>query len=135
MDNWVSKVAHHPASHDSYISTAHRWDSRCLLLQRRRLVSKYVRTASLKMGRRDPKTMRPFGNPPSSLLPSFSQPLRCDRSVPLALVTISAHGQSLIDNTAILETREAEFKFDTTKPFKINADTNGVCRSFHIALS
>jgi len=34
----------------------------------------------------------------------------------------------LVDNTALLETREAEFKLDTTKPFKINADTNGVYR-------
>jgi hypothetical protein len=49
------------------------------------------------------------------------------------LVTASAHGQALIDNATILETREAEFKLDTTKPFKINADTNGVCMSFHLA--
>jgi aminopeptidase 2 len=49
-------------------------------------------------------------------------------SVPLGLVTASVRGQSLIDNTALLETREAEFKLDTAKPFKINADTNGVYR-------
>jgi len=55
------------------------------------------------------------------------------RSVPLGLVTASVDGQSLVDNTALLETREAEFKFNTTKPFKINADTNGVCRSFHLS--
>lgn len=55
------------------------------------------------------------------------------RSVPLGLVTASVDGQSLVDNTALLETREAEFKLDTTKPFKINADTNGVCGSFHLA--
>jgi hypothetical protein len=54
------------------------------------------------------------------------------RSVPLGLVTASVDGQSLVDNTALLETREAEFKLDTTKPFKINADTNGVCGSFHL---
>jgi aminopeptidase 2 len=35
----------------------------------------------------------------------------------------------LVDNTALLVTREAEFKLDTNKPFKINADTNGVCES------
>ena len=52
--------------------------------------------------------------------------------MPLGLVTTSAHGQALIDNTALLETREAEFKLDTTKPFKINADTNGVCGSFYL---
>lgn len=52
--------------------------------------------------------------------------------MPLGLVTASVPGQSLIDNTALLDTREAEFKLDTTKPFKINADTNGVCGSFHL---
>ncbi|KAH9964734.1 peptidase family M1-domain-containing protein [Lactifluus volemus] len=49
-------------------------------------------------------------------------------SVPLGLVTSSAPGQGLVDNTALLVTREAEFKLDTNKPFKINADTNGVYR-------
>jgi len=49
-------------------------------------------------------------------------------SIPLGLVTASAHDQALIDNTTILETREAEFKLDTTRPFKVNADTNGVYR-------
>lgn len=53
--------------------------------------------------------------------------------MPLGLVTASVHGQSLIDNTALLETREAEFNLDTAKPFKINADTNGVCGSLHLA--
>lgn len=54
------------------------------------------------------------------------------RSVPLGLVTASVDGQSSIDNTALLVTRDAEFKLDTTKPFKINADTNGVCGSFDL---
>jgi len=49
-------------------------------------------------------------------------------SVPLGLVTTSGDGQSLIDDSALLETREAGFKLDTTKPFKINADTNGFYR-------
>ncbi|KAH9974690.1 peptidase family M1-domain-containing protein [Lactifluus volemus] len=50
-------------------------------------------------------------------------------SIPLGIVTSSAPGQGLVDNTALLVTREAEFKLDTNKPFKINADTNGVCES------
>ncbi|KAI0294885.1 leucyl aminopeptidase [Multifurca ochricompacta] len=49
-------------------------------------------------------------------------------SVPLGLVTASSSGQAIVDNSAILETREAEFKLDTSKPFKINADANGVYR-------
>ncbi|KAH9030818.1 leucyl aminopeptidase [Lactarius hengduanensis] len=47
-------------------------------------------------------------------------------SVPLGLVTAAAPGQALVDNGALLETREAEFVLDTSKPFKVNADTNGV---------
>jgi len=57
------------------------------------------------------------------------------RSIPLGLVTASVPGQALIDNTTLLETREAEFKLDITKPFKINADTNGVCGSPHLSNS
>jgi aminopeptidase 2 len=49
-------------------------------------------------------------------------------SVPLGLVIAAAPGQARVDNRALLETREAEFALDTTKPFKLNADTNGVYR-------
>lgn len=42
-------------------------------------------------------------------------------------MTAAAPGQARVDNSALLETREAEFALDTTKPFKLNADTNGVC--------
>ncbi|KAI9451359.1 leucyl aminopeptidase [Lactarius psammicola] len=49
-------------------------------------------------------------------------------SVPLGLVTAAAPGQALVDNGPLLETREAEFALDTSKPFKVNADTNGVYR-------
>jgi len=48
--------------------------------------------------------------------------------VPLGLVTAAAPGQAFVDNGALLETREAEFALDTSKPFKVNADTNGVYR-------
>ena len=42
-------------------------------------------------------------------------------------MTAAAPGQARVDNGALLETREAEFALDMTKPFKVNADTNGVC--------
>lgn len=45
----------------------------------------------------------------------------------MGLVTAAAPGQALVDNSALLETREAEFALDTSKPFKVNGDTNGVC--------
>ncbi|KAH9063627.1 hypothetical protein EDB87DRAFT_1681291 [Lactarius vividus] len=48
------------------------------------------------------------------------------RSVPLGSVTTAAPGQALVDNGALLETCGAEFALDTSKPFKVNADTNGV---------
>ena len=43
------------------------------------------------------------------------------------MVTAAAPGQALVNNGVLLETREAEFALDTSKPFKVNADTNGVC--------
>jgi hypothetical protein len=47
-------------------------------------------------------------------------------------VIAAAPGQARVDNRALLETREAEFALDTTKPFKLNADTNGVCELSHL---
>ena len=47
--------------------------------------------------------------------------------MPLGLVTAAVPGQALVDNGALLESREAELSLDTSKPFKLNADTNGVC--------
>lgn len=75
MEPWVSKVGNLSATvaTDTYI--AHRWDSRCSRLRRRRLESKCVRTASSKMGRRNRKTMKQFGKQfLSRLFPSFSKP-------------------------------------------------------------
>ncbi|KAI0051304.1 leucyl aminopeptidase [Auriscalpium vulgare] len=49
-------------------------------------------------------------------------------TVPLSILTTSAAGQSLIDNTVVLDAREKEFKVDLSKPFKLNGNTNGVFR-------
>ncbi|KAK7463560.1 Aminopeptidase 2 mitochondrial [Stygiomarasmius scandens] len=49
-------------------------------------------------------------------------------SIPLSILTIDSNGKSIVDRTAILDTREKEFHLDTSKPFKINAGTNGVYR-------
>jgi hypothetical protein len=57
------------------------------------------------------------------------QILRRYRFIPRGLVTSSTPGQGLVDNIALLVTREAEFKLDTNNPFKIYADTDGVCES------
>jgi hypothetical protein len=131
MENWVSKVGDYSACIVISLSMVYRWGSRCSRLRKHRLASRYARTASSRTAQQDRQIMRQSGE---CCLPRHTRPiersLRHCRSVPLGLVTASAPGQALVDNTALLETREAEFNFDTDKPFKINADTNGVCESF-----
>ena len=83
------------------------------------------------MGKPNQRITRQFGENFKLVSSHRSNDYVFHRSVPLGLVTASVDGQSMVDNTALLETREAEFKLDTTKPYKINADTNGVCRLFH----
>ena len=48
--------------------------------------------------------------------------------MPLGLVTAAVLGWAIIDNGALLEKRKAERSLDTSKPFKINVDTNSVCK-------
>lgn len=49
------------------------------------------------------------------------------RTVPLAVLTVDDAGEPSIDQTAVLSDREATVAIDTSKPFKINAGTYGVC--------
>ncbi|KAF5367551.1 hypothetical protein D9758_003664 [Tetrapyrgos nigripes] len=49
-------------------------------------------------------------------------------SIPLNILTLDANGKPTVDRTALLEKREQEFPLDTSKPFKVNAGTNGVYR-------
>ncbi|THV07366.1 leucyl aminopeptidase [Dendrothele bispora CBS 962.96] len=46
--------------------------------------------------------------------------------IPLSILTVDSNGKPTVDRTAILDTREKEFPLDASKPFKINAGTNGV---------
>ncbi|KAI0289688.1 hypothetical protein B0F90DRAFT_1957494, partial [Multifurca ochricompacta] len=39
-------------------------------------------------------------------------------------------GQAIVSNSAVLKTREAEFKLDISKSFKISVDSNGICKPF-----
>ena len=50
------------------------------------------------------------------------------RNVPLAIVT-DKDGKPSIDNTPLLSERATHIKLDTSKPFKLNAGTAGVCMS------
>lgn len=49
-------------------------------------------------------------------------------SIPLSILTVDANGKPTVDETAVLDTREKTFAVDTSKPFKLNAGTNGVCK-------
>ncbi|KAF9650846.1 hypothetical protein BDM02DRAFT_3217429 [Thelephora ganbajun] len=49
-------------------------------------------------------------------------------AVPLSLLSAGKDGKSTIDNSLILDTREKFIPLDTTKPYKLNANTTGVYR-------
>ncbi|KAL0580690.1 Aminopeptidase 2 mitochondrial [Marasmius crinis-equi] len=49
-------------------------------------------------------------------------------NVPLSILSVGSDGKPTIDNSAVLEAREKEYSLDTSKPFKLNAGTNGVFR-------
>ena len=51
------------------------------------------------------------------------------RTIPLSLLTTTSAGQAIVDKGAVLDVREKAFAVDTSKPFKLNADTSGVCAS------
>ena len=50
------------------------------------------------------------------------------RTVPLFLLSVGEDGKARVDKSAILTEREKSIAIDTSKPFKLNADTNGVCK-------
>jgi aminopeptidase 2 len=54
------------------------------------------------------------------------------RHVPLQLRTTDAAGKSTVDKNLILREREAQFPLDTSKVWKLNADTKGVCELDHL---
>ncbi|EEB88327.1 hypothetical protein MPER_13892, partial [Moniliophthora perniciosa FA553] len=51
-------------------------------------------------------------------------------NVPLSILTVDANGKAVVDNAAVLDAREKTYSLDTSKPFKLNAGTNGVCEYF-----
>lgn len=51
------------------------------------------------------------------------------RNVPLRILTADANGKAIVNSEALLTEREQFFKIDTSKPFKLNAGTTGVCES------
>ncbi|KAL4067568.1 leucyl aminopeptidase [Scleroderma citrinum] len=57
-----------------------------------------------------------------------NQTIWCHRTVPLVILTVDEAGNVMIDKSAVLDTREASFRVDTRRPFKLNAGTYGVYR-------
>ena len=75
------------------------------------------------------RTIKPFGEftgPNDHLKPITLRPCR---KVPLALLSIGNDGKPAINNSLILDTREKFIPLDTTRPYKLNANTTGVCMS------
>lgn len=50
-------------------------------------------------------------------------------NIPLSILTVDANGKTTINESAVLDAREKAFTLDTSKPYKLNAGTNGVCTS------
>jgi len=53
----------------------------------------------------------------------------CYRNIPLNILSVDSTGKGVVNKAAVLEEREKTFELDTTKPFKLNAETAGVCES------
>lgn len=71
----------------------------------------------------------------SGVLFSASQTLRLKvfgRSVPLSLLTLDENGNPRIDRRILLNQREMTIQLDSSKLFKLNAGTTGVCE--HVGL-
>lgn len=50
------------------------------------------------------------------------------RTLPLNLLIVDNEGKSILNTAALLDEREKFIPLDTSKPFKLNADTTGFCK-------
>ncbi len=53
--------------------------------------------------------------------------LKSCRTIPLNLLSVSDEGKAVLNKDLLLDEREKFISLDTTKPFKLNADTTGFC--------
>ena len=49
------------------------------------------------------------------------------RTIPLTIVSVDADGNRTVDKGIVLDEREKFIALDTSKPFKLNGGTIGVC--------
>ena len=91
--------------------------------------SRFARTGSLSLDLPRKRTIKPSGSflDTDGCLTLMER--RCYRTVPLSLLSVGKDGKATIDNSLILDTRERFIPLDTTKPYKLNANTTGVCTS------
>lgn len=52
----------------------------------------------------------------------------CQRTIPLAILSVDGNGKTSIDKSAVLDSREKHYPVDASRPFKLNAGTSGVCK-------
>ncbi|KAG6813612.1 hypothetical protein H0H92_009229 [Tricholoma furcatifolium] len=53
-------------------------------------------------------------------------------NVPLSILTAGKDGKPVLNKEVVLTAREQEFELDTSKPYKLNANTVGVCEAFSL---
>ncbi len=54
--------------------------------------------------------------------------LTLSRTLPLNLLVVDNEGKSLLNKATLLDEREKFIPLDTSKPYKLNADTTGFCK-------
>jgi len=104
-----------------------RWVIRLSRSLKSKVESKFARTDSLSLGLPRKRTIKPSGGSLDTHDPPTLIKRRCHRAVPLSLLSVGKDGKPTIDNSLILDTRERFIPLDTTKAYKLNAGTTGVC--------
>jgi len=67
---------------------------------------------------------KPYGE---TNLPQIFTLLNLDRKIPLNLLAVNQNGESRIQRDIVMTAREETYEIDTTRPYKLNAGTSGVC--------
>jgi aminopeptidase 2 len=56
--------------------------------------------------------------------------LNLNRKIPLNILTVNDSGEVTVQRQIVMTAREETYEIDTTKPYKLNAGTSGVCESY-----
>lgn len=124
MENWTSKVERF-RSNALHTLMQSRLGSPSSKLPRLLQGLLFARIVSSRQTTSNPRKMRPSGELTSS--DSRIHLIPTSRNIPLSIFSVDGSGKGSINRSAVLDTREASFELDTSKPFKVNAGTTGVC--------